>query len=71
MALGFSMSLRDHKISQPNKLILLAPWLDITMENPEILKVDKKDKILSIEGLQLAGKGYSGQLDTSNYQVAL
>ena len=70
LALGYTMLLRNNKRPQPNQLILMAPWLDVTMSNPEILKVDKKDKILGIKGLQLAGKGYAGVNEMSNYKVS-
>ncbi|WP_083629348.1 alpha/beta hydrolase [Tenacibaculum agarivorans] len=70
LALGFSMLLRDQNTPQPHQLILLAPWLDVTMSNPEILKIDKKDKILGIKGLQLAGKGYAGKMNVTDYKVS-
>ena len=70
LALGFTMYLRDHNKPQPNQLILLAPWLDVTMNNQEILRIDKKDKILGIKGLQLAGEAYAGKLSTSDYKVS-
>ena len=70
LALGFAMSLQEENKPQPEQLILLAPWLDVSMSNPDILAVDKKDKILGIKGLQLAGKGYAGQLESDNYKVS-
>lgn len=70
LALGYAMSLRDEKKPQPNQLILLAPWLDVTMSNPDILEIDENDKILGIKGLQMAGKSYAGQLETDNYKVS-
>lgn len=70
LTLGFAMFLREKNEPQPHQLILLAPWLDVTMTNPEILNIDKNDKILGIEGLQMAGKGYAGQLSTTDYKVS-
>ena len=70
LALGMAMRLRDKQLPPPRQLILLAPWLDITMSNPELQKVDPFDKILGIEGLQLAGKGYVGNLDVQDYRVS-
>ena len=70
LALGFTMFLRDQNITQPKQLILLAPWLDVTMSNPDILQIDKKDKILGIGGLQLAGKGYVGELSPSDFRIS-
>lgn len=70
LALGFAMSLQEENKPQPEQVILLAPWLDVTMSNPDIITVDKKDKILGIKGLQLAGKGYAGENEMSNYKVS-
>ena len=70
LALGFSMFLRNENKNQPSQLILLAPWLDVSMNNPDILAVDKKDKILGIKGLQMAGIGYAGQTKLDNYKVS-
>ena len=36
----------DNK-KQPEKLILISPWLDIKMQNPKIDEVQKVDKILN------------------------
>ena len=70
LALGFAMWLREHEKSQPEQLILLAPWLDVTMVNPNLSIIDKDDKILGIKGLQLAGKSYAGNLNTKDYRVS-
>jgi acetyl esterase/lipase len=71
LALSFAQKLRDENNSkQPSQIILLSPWLDITMTNPAIIEIDKKDKILGIKGLQLAGKAYSGELNTQDYKVS-
>lgn len=70
LALGFAMALEEEDKPQPKQLILLAPWLDVSMSNPDILTVDEKDKILGIKGLQLAGVGYAGQLKLDNYKVS-
>lgn len=70
LALGFAMFLQEGKKPQPEQLILLAPWLDVTMSNPDILAIDQNDKILGIKGLQLAGEGYAGQLELDDYKVS-
>ncbi|PKH52079.1 alpha/beta hydrolase [Tenacibaculum sp. Bg11-29] len=70
LALGFAMSLQEENKPQPEQLILLAPWLDVTMSNPDILAVDENDKILGIKGLQLAGAGYAGQVELDDYKVS-
>ena len=69
-ALSFAQKLRDKNNPQPSQIILLSPWLDLTMSNPSIIKYDDKDKILGIKGLQMAGKAYAGTLDMQDYKVS-
>jgi acetyl esterase/lipase len=70
LALGFAMHLNKVNKPQPNQIILLFPWLDVTMSNEAILEVDKKDKLLGIEPLQIAGKTFAGELDLKDYRVS-
>ncbi|MDA3808738.1 MAG: alpha/beta hydrolase [Spirochaetaceae bacterium] len=60
MALATAMKLRDMKMQLPSKLILLSPWLDVTMENPALPYVEDLDHMLAIPGLKEAGKHYCG-----------
>lgn len=69
-ALGFAQELNIENEPQPAQIILLSPWLDITMSNPELNEVDKKDKMLGIKGLQLAGRAYAGTLDNKDFRVS-
>jgi acetyl esterase/lipase len=70
LALGFAQKLSKEHKPQPNQIILLSPWLDISMSNPDIEKADKDDKMLGVKGLQMAGVLYAGALDTKDYQVS-
>ncbi|NND78849.1 MAG: alpha/beta hydrolase [Maribacter sp.] len=70
LALGFAMYLSKENKPQPNQIILLFPWLDVTMSNEDILEIDKKDKILGIEPLQIAGKAFAGELNLKDYRVS-
>ena len=56
----------DNK-SEPEKLILISPWLDIKMDNPRIDEVQKGDKILNKNALKLAGNLYLGKGNKYNY----
>lgn len=69
-ALGFAQKLRNENKPQPSQIMLISPWLDITMSNPNIKDVDKKDKALGIKGLQMAGELYAGTLDAKDYKVS-
>ncbi len=70
IVLGFGMYLRDKEIEQPSQLILLSPWLDVTMSNPHMREIDKDDKMLGIESLKMAGKAYADSYDLENYMVS-
>lgn len=70
LALGLAQHLRDLNMPQPSDIILLSPWLDVTMENSEILAIDPSDPILGIDGLILAGKAYAGDQDTKHPTVS-
>jgi acetyl esterase/lipase len=70
LALGFAQQLRNEGQPQPQQVILLAPWLDATMSNPEVVVFDKADRLLDIEGLQIAGKLYAGNQDPKHYQIS-
>ena len=63
LALAFSQLLAQQHISQPKNLILLSPWLDLSMENPEIQALEKKDPLLQKEYLIAMGKAWAGETD--------
>ena len=50
----------DSNYNIPSKTILISPWLDVRMTNPEIDKVQENDKELNRETLRLAGLSYAG-----------
>lgn len=70
LALGFTLYLRELKIELPNKLVLISPWVDITMSNEEIKKYEKIDPILSSYGLTEIGKIWAGNSDLKDYKIS-
>jgi acetyl esterase/lipase len=70
IALGFAQKLRNDQMPQPTQIILNSPWLDITMSNPEIASIERKDKLLGVKGLKMAGQLYAADLDATDYRVS-
>jgi acetyl esterase/lipase len=70
LALGFGQALKEENLPQPAEIVLLSPWLDISMDNAELNGIDKQDKMLSIVGLQLAGAAYAGDLPLKNSRLS-
>ncbi|MBZ2404574.1 alpha/beta hydrolase fold domain-containing protein [Liquorilactobacillus hordei] len=60
LAVSLIEQLRNAQIDLPKQVILLSPWLDLSLENPEIEKLVTKDPILKLEELRFEGKYYAG-----------
>jgi acetyl esterase/lipase len=69
-ALAMAQLMKNENVSQPGKIILLSPWLDLALTNPEIKDIDPSDNFLDVEGLQLAGKAYAGKTNVNHYLLS-
>ena len=69
MSLALLEKLSQEKIEMPYKTILISPWLDVRLENPEIDNVQKYDKDLNKESLKIAGIAYAGKDGIDSYLV--
>lgn len=67
LALGLMEKISSEDVKIPNKIMLISPWLDTRLTNPDIDEVQKKDKQLNKDTLKLAGIAYS--LGDDNYLV--
>jgi acetyl esterase/lipase len=70
ISLALAQRLREDGLSQPGRLILLSPWLDATLSNPEIADFDKIDPFLGVEGLRYGGAAYARDVDPKCYLVS-
>jgi acetyl esterase/lipase len=69
ISLALAQLLREKGRQQPANVILLSPWLDATVSNPEIPAFDKIDPFLGMEGLKYAGSVYVRDVDPASYLV--
>jgi len=69
-ALALAQKIRNEEINQPGQIILLSPWLDITLANPDIKDIDPNDPFLGKESLQEAGKLYAGNTNPDYYLLS-
>jgi acetyl esterase/lipase len=60
LAAAAAQKLRDDGMPLPGKLVLLSPWLDLLLTNPEIPKLEKKDKFLDRSSVASSGRRYAG-----------
>jgi monoterpene epsilon-lactone hydrolase len=71
LALAFAQKLMIEKHTKlPEKIILLSPWLDMTMSNPAIKNQENSDYILTVEMLKKAGAKYSDGNQPDNYLLS-
>jgi len=62
--LAFAQTLRDtNSLKKPEKIALLSPWLDLSMSNPAIKKLEPKDLLLSSETLKKCAVWFADGLD--------
>lgn len=62
LALVLAQQLPTAGLEQPANLILLCPWLDLSMTNPSIQAVNALDPMLNLTGLRQAANMYAGEL---------
>ncbi len=71
LALGLAENLRDgggRSVSE--ELILISPWADLTMANPEMRNYVQSDPMLGIDGLRRMGEVWADNLPLSDPRVS-
>lgn len=61
LALALTGLLEKNSLPPPLLLVLLSPWIDLTLDNPEIDSLDREDPVLDREILRKAGRLYAGE----------
>ena len=70
LALAVAQHLRDTGSPQPARIVLVAPWLDVTMTDPRQEVLEPLDRMLGRAGLAEAGRLYAGELDLRDPRVS-
>ena len=71
LALAFTQKLaKEASAPLPQRLILLSPWLDLSMSNPAAQAQAATDQVLTLEMLRHAGRLYAGGDDPQQYLLS-
>jgi acetyl esterase/lipase len=70
LALAIAQQLREEGRPQPARLVLISPWLDITLEDPISVVLDEYDPMLGIAGLREAGRMYAEGADPHDPRIS-
>ncbi|MFE2547034.1 alpha/beta hydrolase fold domain-containing protein [Streptomyces sp. NPDC059355] len=70
LALAAAQRLRDRTGDQPSRIVLISPWLDLTMSHPDQAAIEAADPFQARPGLLEAGRLYAGTLATDDPRVS-
>ncbi|AZQ37131.1 steryl acetyl hydrolase [Streptomyces cyaneochromogenes] len=70
LALGVAQSLVGSGLPQPARVLLISPWLDLTLTNPAIPEVEARDPFLTTSRLLAAGRGWAGGDDPAHPRLS-
>ena len=62
LALSLAMHLRDEGLEGPDKLILICPWVDVSLTNSDMYDYEKRDPALDSEQLRQLGDLWADEL---------
>lgn len=68
LAVAFSEYLGEKNMVQPESMVLLSPWLDVSMSG-DYDKVEF-DPMLGVDGLRKMGETWAGNLNSRDYKVS-
>lgn len=70
LALAFTQYLNSKNILKPDKIVLISPWIDISMTNDDMKKYESIDPMLDIEELKKSAEKWKGNLDIKDYRIS-
>ncbi len=70
LAVATLMLARDAAVPLPSKAVLICPWLETNPAHPDQVAIEKRDAILSIQGISDAGKLYARDLPPTDPRVS-
>ncbi|MFI1919426.1 alpha/beta hydrolase fold domain-containing protein [Nocardia sp. NPDC020380] len=70
MALAAAQALLEQGGPQPSRIVLICPWLDVTVSDPALPALEPDDPMHAIAGLREIGRLYAGSLDTRDPRVS-
>ncbi|MGL4760657.1 MAG: alpha/beta hydrolase fold domain-containing protein [Sarcina sp.] len=70
LALALAQDLKINNKKSPSNIILLSPWLDVSMQNEEMREIEPRDYILGFDCLKECGKLWANELSVQNRRVS-
>jgi len=67
---ALAQAMRDEGQPLPRALLLICPWLDISVSHPDQLHIEPRDCVLTVSGAQAAGRLYAADLPLNDPRVS-
>jgi epsilon-lactone hydrolase len=70
LAAVVGQTVRDGGLRAPSAIILICPWLDVSVSHPDQPAIEPRDCVLTINGARSAGRRYAAALPPNNPRVS-
>lgn len=70
LALALAIELRDSQQHIPAAIIMISPYVDITLSSTSVFKNAKRDPMIRAYALKRGGDGYRGQLQSKDPRIS-
>jgi monoterpene epsilon-lactone hydrolase len=70
LVLGFAQWASEQALPQPGGVVMISPWLDITLSNPAIENVQPDDAVLAVPGNREAGRLWAAGEDPNDPRLS-
>lgn len=70
LTLGLVQMIKKEQLPMPKAQIVISPWLDITLGNPDIEAYETIEPMLKPDNLKIIGKIWSGDAEPDNYKIS-
>ncbi|MFM9904870.1 MAG: alpha/beta hydrolase [Pyrinomonadaceae bacterium] len=70
MAISATFKLRASSAPMPSRLVLMSPWVDVTVANPDIRLNEQEDPMMSVKRLSNAAAIYVGDAEPTDPMIS-
>ena len=70
VALGMTLLLADAGLKQPQTLVLLSPYPDISLSNPDISRYERLDPLIWASNVRITARAWAGELSDTDPRVS-
>lgn len=70
IAMACTLRARDDHRTAPAAVLLFSPWVDASMTNPDIARIEHHDPMLGSEGLRWAAERWAGSRPTTDAWIS-